>query len=97
MDRKVLDGLPQPYNEHHKSFHIVSRDIPMSPTTFEAVYRLRELTTFDNHFAFFIQNSIKSFLPKNVDRTKPHALSPFEVRKTVRWTNLLNQSATAFG
>lgn len=95
VDRRVLASLPQPYNEQHKPYAMVTRQLPLALNTFESVYRLHELTSFDNRHCFFTPYTLKSPQPKSANADQLlYDLSPFEVRKTVRWTNLLNQSST---
>ncbi|XP_067951044.1 polyphosphoinositide phosphatase-like [Watersipora subatra] len=94
--QKVIACLPQPFNEVEKELHIVHREAHFSIRLgFNSVYRVMELTLFDSLFYMTIRNSIKSFMSKSIpiDYDK-HALSPFEVRKTVRWTQLLNTTQT---
>lgn len=93
----VADCLPTPYTAQHKSFTLVERDVPGTDlNSFESVYRVHEITSFETFFPFIIQNSIRNYMPKNVNLDLDmYAASPFEVRKAVRWRQLIRNSSSA--
>ena len=68
---------------------MVWRESPVSiDIGYESVYKLKELTLFENLFYMKMPNSTRCFMGKSLAN-----MSPFKIRKTVRWTQLLNQAA----
>ena len=55
----------------------------MDTTSYGAIYRPQELTSFDSLFAYTLSNSTRNFMPKSVSlENNMEAASPFALRKT---------------